>query len=47
MHHSLCNGTIFVVGLSEARESSSWRKSAGETFQRWPSSVTTVTVFRL
>jgi len=45
--HFLRNGTMFGVGFSEPRESPARRKSVGETFQRWPSSVMTVTVFRL
>lgn len=45
--HFLRSGTTLGAGLSEPRGSSARPRSLGETFQRWPSSVMTVTVFRL
>jgi hypothetical protein len=43
------SGRRMMLGLDGASrfDSDAWRKSCGETFQRWPESVITVTVFRL
>src|SRR2546425_491679 len=47
LDHFLRNGTTFGMVSSKPQPSSARRKRVGETFQRWPSSLMTVTVFRL